>query len=318
MRTLLTLAFAIVAVQPGAIRPTASRGPHWYSGSVNLHAVHGDAAADPKAVADTARRAGLDFITVANDTDTTHDSETLAAPLLRIPSEELITGSGHLSVLGWLNEPRVAATTDRALAAAHKSGALVSLNHPFGSCDGCAWHEPVPATLDAIEIWNGAQGPHADAVAMWDRLLGAGRHITAVGGSDSRSASAIDVASVRVLAPELTTRAILDAIRHGRVIVMRNAQTPPPALVVHCGAREAGIGDSLKCKTSDTVLLDVSLPGVLDARADLFWNGERVSSKPIGRGVAFAFPASVGYGRVHVHAADGSAMAVTNPFYIVR
>ena len=217
------------------------------------------------------------------------------------------------------DEPNMAAKTERLLAAAHRAGAVVSLSHPFAECDGCGWRQPVPGVLDALEIWNGEQGPQADAVALWDRLLRAGRHVTAVGASDwHRGPARMDAACVRVLAADLTPRAILDAIQRGRVIVMRNAETAPPAFVTHCGTREAGVGDTLKCKSSDTVLVDVALPGVLNARADLIWNGERVSSKPMGRGVAFAFPGSPGYGRIHVYEADGSAIAVTNPFYVVR
>ena len=39
------------------------------------------------------------------------------------------------------------------------AGALFSINHPFGDCAGCSWGQKIPASLDAIEIWNGRVGP---------------------------------------------------------------------------------------------------------------------------------------------------------------
>jgi hypothetical protein len=53
-----------------------------------------------------------------------------------------------------------------------------------------------------------------------------------------------------------------------------------------------------------------------DGRADFIWNAARMTSKPIGRGTTFTMPAANGYLRVHLYAADGSPLAVTNPIYV--
>ena len=91
----------------------------------------------------------------------------------------------------------------------------------------------IPRDIDAVEIWQNEKAPRDAEVAFWDRLLMAGRHVTAVGVSDwHRPGSRIDMAAVRVLADSLTQTAILDGIRRGHVIVMRDAATEPPTVRV--------------------------------------------------------------------------------------
>ena len=154
-------------------------------------------------------------------------------------------------------------------------------------------------------------------MALWDRLLRAGRRVTAVGVSDwHRLPSRIDTAAVRVFAPQLTEPAILEGLRQHRVIVMRDAQTAPPVVRAACGSQQAGVGDSLICGTNDELTVRVSMPDLPDARADFIWNAVRMTSKRIGRGTTFTMPAAAGYLRVNVYAADGGTVAITNPVYV--
>src|SRR5262249_52806028 len=148
---------------------------------------------------------------------------------LAIVGEEVTTPAGHANVWGlrdgaWIDfrvapgDPDAAGSINRLVADAHRAGALFSINHPFGDCGGCAWQQVVPDRLDAIEIWNGDQGPQAEAIALWDRWLGAGRHVTAVGASDwHRAPAPVGAAAVRVFAPELSEAAIIAAIHDGHV-----------------------------------------------------------------------------------------------------
>src|SRR4029450_9356823 len=48
--------------------------------------------------------------------------------------------------------------------------------------------------------------------------------------------------SVRVWAPELSTAAILQSIKKGRVVVMGDGRTPPPVVTLRAGGRPAGAG----------------------------------------------------------------------------
>jgi hypothetical protein len=152
---------------------------------------------------------------------------------------------------------------------------------------------------------------------MWDRLLRAGRHVTAVGASDwHRTPTTLGAAAVRVFAEQRTEQAILGGIRRGRVIVMRDAQAAPPSVRAGRGSHNAGIGDSLRCAGGEHVTVQVAMPDLADGRADFVWNGDRVTSKRIADGATFTTPASAGYLRIHVYAADGSAVTVTNPVYV--
>ena len=158
---------------------------------------------------------------------------------------------------------------------------------------------------------------------MWDRLLRSGRRVTAVGASDwHRGPAAIETPAVRVLAGRLTQADILDAIRQGRVIVVRDTRVEPPAVEAGCGAARASVGGTLICRSGERVAVRVDAASSEAERVDLFWDGEKRGSKAIGRHgsergrVDFDLPAAVGYLRVHVHAATGSALAITNPIYV--
>jgi hypothetical protein len=306
-------------------QPTVSR---WFSGGLHLHTTHSDGSLGPVALADAARSAGLEFIAVTDHNNTTHTREPMAALPLHIIGEEVTTPAGHANVWGlpagaWIDfrvapsDPGAADAINGLVADAHRAGALFSINHPVDVCGGCSWEQVIPDALDAIEIWNGEKGPQPAAIAVWDRLLRAGRHVTAVGASDwHRAPARIDAAAVRVGATDLAQAAILQGIKRGHVVVMRDAKSAPPSMHATCGAREASIGDTLACTNAEMLTVHVSWPGIGGSRADFIWNGEHKAAKPIGDGATFEMPASTGYVRVHVYDADGGTIAITNPVYV--
>jgi hypothetical protein len=311
--------------------PVLPAGPRWFSGGLHLHTVHSDGTIGPNALAAAARATGLDFIVITDHNNTTHTLEHADSALpLRIVGEEITTPAGHANAWGlragaWIDfsvkpdEPEAARIIGDLASATHAAGALFSINHPVGECGGCVWEHVIPDTLDAIEIWNGRVGPQDGAIAIWDRLLQAGRHVTAVGASDwHRGADPIDAAAVRVFAPTLTERDLLDAIRRGHVIVMRSAHEAPPNVSARCGDRRAMPGDTLTCDSNDTAAIEVAMPPAESGRVDLVWNGARIASKPLNGAVAFTLPQERGYARAHVYARDGATIAVTNPVYVER
>jgi hypothetical protein len=307
---------------------TTATEPRWYSGSLHLHTKHSDGTVDPAAVADLARRAGFDFIALTDHNNTTHTREPMPPSPLHIVGEEVTTPGGHASVWGladgaWIDfrvSPADSGAPDALnglVAAAHKAGALFSISHPVDNCAGCSWEQIIPDGVDAVEIWQNEKAPRDAEIAFWDRLLRAGRHVTAVGVADwHRLPARIDMAAVRVKADSLTERAVIDGIRSGRVMVMRDAATLPPAVSASCGSHSAGVGDTLACTAADTVTMRIAAPAFQDGRVDFIWNAARMTSKPIGSGATFSMPASAGYLRAHVYAADGSAVAITNPVYV--
>jgi hypothetical protein len=315
---------------PARPREPLRRGARWYSGGLHMHTVHSDGTLTVAELSARAREAGLDFVAITDHNNTAHQVE--AGPddgLLRIVGEELTTPGGHASIWGLggvrdfvdfrvlPGDPRIADLVRAATA----RGALFSINHPSASCAGCGWEHAVPEGVTGIEISNGNHGEMAKAIAMWDDLLKQGRRIVGVGSSDwHRGPGTLDVASVRVWATELSTSAILDGIRRGRVVVMADGRTPPPMLVARAGRDRVGSGETLPMGGAKTVRLDVTLPvALLGGRVDLIADGAVVATRPATTRVRFERPAGGDrYLRIHVFAADGAPRAVTNPVFLER
>jgi PHP domain-containing protein len=319
------------ALPPAPPEPVR-RGPAWYSGGLHLHTVHSDGTVTARELARLAKAAGLEFIAITDHNNTAHQLEgDLDEGLLHIVGEEVTTPGGHASVWGlrgWrayvdfrvlAGDPRIA----DLVQAAEARGALFSVNHPRASCVGCGWEHAIPSGVVGLEVANNRPEERAASIALWDSLLRGGRRITGIGSSDwHRGPGPIDAASVRVWAPELSTAAILDGIRNGRVVIMADGKTPPPVLTARFRGTVARIGETLKVPPGQRYQVEIVAPA--DAafergRADLFWSGEKAGSAPLHSGHAARFSRAAtadGYLRAHVYRADGAIMAITNPVYI--
>jgi hypothetical protein len=243
--------------------------------------------------------------------------------------EEITTPGGHASVLGlggWRDQVdfRLIAGDERIrdlVRAANDRGPLFAINHPRADCLGCSWEHNVSAGVAALEITGAGAAERAAAMALWDSLLQRRRRIVGLGSSDwHRPDHPIGTASVRVWAAELSEKAILDAMRAGRVVVMADGATPPPDVVVRSGSAAAHIGDSLPVIRGATVTVEVTCPSALTReRVDLVQDGAIVDSTAVTAGAPSRFERTItkdGYLRVHVHTADGSPVAITNPVYL--
>ena len=314
------------AVPPRPAEPIR-RGARWYSGALHVHTVHSDGKLTVDEVSRLAREAGLDFLAITDHNNTVHQVDRIPADgLLRIVGEEVTTPGGHACVWGLAGERalvdfRVSAgdpRIDELVKDATARGALFSINHPASTCVGCGWEHGVPDGVTGLEITNGRHAEMLAAMALWDRLLQQGRRIVAVGSSDwHRPPAPFDVASVRVWAEELSTKAILDGIRAGRVVVMADGRTPPPLLVARAGRARAGVGETLPVKNG--VRVDVTLPiGLLGGRVDLVADGAVVATKPASTRLRFERAAGDRYLRIHVFDKDGAPRAVTNPVFLTR
>ncbi len=307
------------------------RGAAWYSGALHAHTFHSDGALAPVELARRAREQGLDFLAITDHNNTTHQLEAIEVPgLLVITGEEITTPGGHVNAwgLGGLRDFvdfRVLpgeGSLQALMDSARKRGAIFSINHPRSACVACSWTHDVPPAVTALEVANVRHEELAQALAMWDVLLRQGRRIVAVGTSDwHRGTAPIGEASVRVRADELSTSAILGALREGRVVVMADAATPPPELLVRAGDREARVGDTLELRRGERLLAEVSGSGAgFDgARVELVWRGEAVASATLAAGAPARFerfPQASGYLRVHVTAASGRPLAMTNPVWL--
>ncbi len=305
-------------------------GPAWYSGALHAHTHNSDGALSAQALAQKARAEGLDFLAITDHNNTASQRETIDVPgLLTILGEEVTTPAGHANVWGLggvrdLVDFRVLPgdpAIHGLLRAAAARGALVGINHPYSACVACSWTHAVPDVVNTIEITGREPAEIVRAVALWDMLLTAGRRVTAIGVSDwHRGDTPIGSASVRVWANELSTRAILDSVRAGRVIVMADGATAPPDVRVTSASKEARMGDTLVLARGDAYALEIDAKGALfaGARVEAFWNGELIATAPLvlGHVRVERFASTNGYLRVHILAASGAPLAVTNPVWI--
>lgn len=316
---------------PRAVEPH-QRGARWYSGALHTHTLHSDGKVTAQELAALARAAGLDFIAITDHNNTAHQRERIDVPgLLVITGEEITTPGGHANVWGLSGprafvdfrvlpgDPAIQTIVDQARA----RGALVSINHPYADCFACSWTHPVPQDMDGIEISNPGASSLALAIGLWDTLLREGRRITAVGASDWHRAGQQDVgtASVRVWAEELSTPAILRAIRERRVIVMADGTTPPPQLTVQAAGQTARVGEDLSVGPGAALEIEVAADGAAYAggRVDLVWRGEVVAQAPVPAAGPLRFTRwanADGYLRIHVYTAAGAPIALTNPVFV--
>jgi hypothetical protein len=321
-------------VLPPAPPEPLRRGPAWYSGGLHLHTVHSDGTLTARDLARAARAAGLEFIAITDHNNTAHQVEgDLDEGLLHIVGEEVTTPGGHASVWGLRGarayidfrvlpgDPRIADLVRDAEA----RGALFSINHPRSACVGCGWEHAVPPGVVGIEVANNHPEERAASLAVWDSLLREGRRVTGIGSADwHRGPSPIDAASVRVWAPELSTAAILNGIKAGRVVIMADGKTKPPELTARSGKTTARVGDTLSVPPGAEYEVTVAVPAGVAAydggRVDLFWNGEAAGSAEVkgtsGPARFIRTANATGYLRAHVQRADGNPLAITNPIYV--
>ncbi len=305
------------------------RGPAWYSGALHMHTVHSDGVVSAATLVKAAAAAGLDFVAITDHNNTAHQLEAVEAPgLLRIVGEEITTPAGHVNVWGlggWRDfvDFRVP-STDGALAdllaAAAARGAVVGVNHPLSDCAGCDWPGPIPAAASTIEIVNPGHAHFEAAIALWDGLLRQGRRITGIAAPDwHRPPQPLGAAVVRVWADELSTPAVLRALREGRVIAMADARLAVPRFTAHAGARTAQVGETLAVRPGQpfTVELAADDAAYQGARVVVCRDGAREGT--LDGHVPLRVEAragSAGYVRAEVWRADGVPLAVTNPIWI--
>jgi len=203
--------------------------------TVDLHAhtrfFHGHERAadyfDPVGVrllAGTARLRGLDAVALTNHdyyrsfdlggrSSARNGSESGASDRFAatIPGIEITTTRGHVLVVG-PDPPRRTRpgdlTPEAAVDLAHDRGCVAVVAHPYRN----STLRNVDAEFDAIEV----NGKHP-RTEEWVRRLADERDLPLVGGSDAHYPVEVGRAFTRIDAEQLTPRAVVEAIRDGRV-----------------------------------------------------------------------------------------------------
>ena len=166
-------------------------------GDLHAHTQNSDGVYTAGEIFRFSQDTGLDFIAVTDHNTLGHNhcpqaqSEN-AGNLTVIPGMEFTSYRGHANFFF----PEAAPFCDNFLCnnfeemaglfeRAKKSGASISLNHPFSDCPWEFGYEGFP--FDMIEVWSSASA-NADsrkAIERWHRLLCEGKKIAAAGGSDT-------------------------------------------------------------------------------------------------------------------------------------
>lgn len=269
----------------------------YYAGDLHAHSLEStDAKPTLDAMAQLARRRGLDFLVISDHNTVTQldffaQVQRQYPDLLLVPGIEVTTYAGHAGAIGATRfvEHKVGLEVpsfSEVAAAVHGQGALLSLNHPVldlgDVCIGCAWqHSLVGIDVEAVEIGTGGLEQGAilfspGAIKFWERLLAQGRHVAAVGGSDDHLAgtgtgrrdSPIGDPTTLILAEELSVAALLDGLRHGRSVVKLQGPADP---MVELSAGAAVLGDTV---TGRSAVLTARVTGGLGSSLRFVKNGE--------------------------------------------
>jgi hypothetical protein len=337
-----TISGAKNGARPSSSLPqkVGGHGMRWWRGDLHMHTVHSDGDWTIEGLIASARDAGLDFICITDHNTASHHAEidrlrAASPPTLLLLGEEITTYGGHTNAWGlpsgtWIDfraHPGDDARMSDIAAQAHRSGALISINHPFALCGGCSWSYDASARgFDAIEVWNGPwDSTDESALKMWDKILQSGRRITAIASSDShRPEAPIGQPTTHVAASVLSRAALLEAIRQGRVYLTGKAAGP--VINFEAGATNGKrrprwtTGDEIRLNAPGTIRFFINTkaapPG---ATLSLISDGQvktNINAKPSGEPQVIEIEClRDSYYRLEVRDSKGIMLALTNPIY---
>lgn len=351
----------LVAEEPLLLRKPIRAGAAWYRGDLHMHTGHSDGSCTSLGkvkvpcpvflTVDAAARRGLDFIAITDHNATSHyDAMRELAPffdtLLLIPGREITTFHGHANLFGTeefldfrLGSPEVP-DIDTLLRHAKRLGGLVSINHPNAPtgemCMGCGW-TPVPAAdlrlVQAVEVVNsGSEGGPYAGTSFWERQLNQGARLTGVGGSDNHTpqrpleeVGSIGSPTTAVYASELSTSAILDAIRAGHVFVdLTGSKDRLIEVAATSGAARAAMGDALAARAKAEVNFSVHTSGVDGATLVITEDGKPFAGTPGTRLTGAEQTTQIGWTsdgqrhwfRIDVEGPNKKLWLLGNPIYV--
>jgi len=216
--------------------------------------------------------------------------------------------------------------------------ALISINHPGAPtgevCMGCGWQAVTDMHLvNAIEAVNGGseEGPHS-GIPFWDQQLNAGFRPTAIGGSDNHDAQlsperpgSVGSPTTVIYASELSTPAILDGIRSGRVFVDLTASKDRLLDVsAEMGTAKTFMGGNLDAKAGENLSVSAhviacegsQLRMVLDGREDPALPLQKIASPDQVLSANWKSDGQRHWLRADVISSSGKLELLGNPIYV--
>ena len=291
-----------------------------FYGDLHVHSTASDGKYSVSELAAMAKKKGLDFLAVA---DHNNFSENFSLPrvpgLSFIPAVEWTHYKGHMNFFGvkapFENSFIANSREDmrNLISHARALGAVVSVNHP--ECSVCPYLWADDEAFDMMEIWNGPmRGANVRAIAHWTKLLGEGRRVTAVGGSDfHRSMSPVRMGNPvnGVYSESASSQNLLNAVKNGHLFVSSGVNAP--ALLITCGDKM--MGDSVMAD-GDTVSVNISAERLSGCSLyAVTAQGEHRVEKGAGE---LAVSADSVFVYLKAVSAGGVIKAVTNPIYITK
>jgi hypothetical protein len=309
---------------------------------------------------ESAAAKGVDFIAVTDHNAISHHNALRELQphfdrLLLIPGVEITTFCGHAGVLGAIGFVEFRLTSRHLPTVRHLQDAvdrqhgLFIVNHPAlpsnELCMGCGWTAKGTdyARVAAVEVVNGGavrvQGGKADGpfsgIPFWEKRLNEGFSPTAIGGSDNHQPDsdpqahpAVAFPTTVVYAEALSERAILDAIRAGRVFIdVEGAGDVLLELTGSCGDARAMMGESLAAPLGAAVAFTVHVRGLAGARVNILLDGEhgaalgdaRIDDEAQTLGFTLTGDGARHWLRADVRSAGGErTLAIGNPIYLNR
>lgn len=245
----------------------ASRRGEWILFANHTHSAYWDGKKSLKELIALGKKAGLDALDLT-DHNTMKGTESpefnSERDLLMVKGmewgawrEKGETVLGHANLLGMTGTESLptGAPIDQMLGLATARHATIIVNHPFAK--GNAWAQPKPdPRVHAVEVWNHwwmLASPlihNNDALGWWHQALVEGRHLTAVGGTDSHGHwyDNVDKPVNLVFVTERTPEALMAAIREGHVSVL--ADTGSARLVLEADQDGDGRYETLSGDTA--------------------------------------------------------------------
>ncbi len=350
-----------VAQEPAVLLEPLRAGPAWFRGDLHMHTAHSDGQCPSQTgkmvpcpvyfTVDAAARRGLDFIAITDHNassqyDAMRELQPYFDKVLLIPGREITTFQGHINFLGSTDtidfrlDGRNVFDVNTLLRSAATVGAITSINHPASPtgeiCMGCGWTPSTPVDmrlLTGVEAVNGGEERYGISdLPFWNSELNRGCRLTGIGGSDNHrpmqpldQVGSIGSPTTVVYATELSTPAILNAIRAGHVFIdVAGTRDRLLEVTALAGAQTVHAGDMLSATQGESIDFEVRMRAAAGGTVHWIEDGQEVtpstSAKVSSADQKFAL-LSVSDGlrhwfRMQVTGPDGKLWLLGNPIYV--
>ncbi|HEY1687139.1 MAG TPA: CehA/McbA family metallohydrolase [Tepidisphaeraceae bacterium] len=339
-RYLITLAFdgskppsqtpAIPKYDPGIVRD----GPGWFAGNLHSHSIYSDGSLTLTQVATLNRKAGYDFFVASDHNTYRQDYEIPAAAaanpgLLILYGEEITTPYGHSNVIGirpgeWFDFRMDAGDGKYAqlVQKAHAEGALIEVNHPYAPCLTCYWRftRSEWADDDGIEVWNGIWTIDDQlSVFAWDRLLKAGKHFHAYGGSDFHRLPDVISPATLVYAKNLSRDAIMEGLKAGHVVISDNPHGPMIEFSIN--GKNILPGDTILLAKNASPHIQIHISHGAANNLEVIWSDGSMEKQITQQDEIFDWSSQTSLRHFYLRAElihEGKMHALTNPIFVDR